>query len=232
MNTEIALYKDDSVIYSSFDKIENLTVNIQTHLDEIQKWAQKWKIIFNPTKNTAVIFTLRRPTNYNSLKINGQNKPWSHNIQYLGVTLDKKLTWNPHIFSRVQGYQRLKILYPLINRQTSLSWMCSLLLYKQIIRPLLLNAVPVWGQCASTHINKIQVLQSKVLRVISNVPWFIQNDALHTDFNLPTIKNYIKNLSASFFCHLRKASGPEYFGLNVDPINQRLKRGRPHDVLN
>uniref|UniRef100_A0A2S2Q5T8 RNA-directed DNA polymerase from mobile element jockey n=1 Tax=Sipha flava TaxID=143950 RepID=A0A2S2Q5T8_9HEMI len=121
--------------------------------------------------------------------------------------------------------------YPLINRQTSLSWKCSLLLYKQIIHPLLLYAVPVWGQCASTHINKIQVLHSKVLRVISNAPWFVRNDALHTNFNLPTIKNYIKDLSASFF-HLRKASGPQHFRLNVGPINRRLKRGRPHDVLN
>jgi retron-type reverse transcriptase len=74
-NTEIALYADDSVIYSSFDKIENVTVNIQTHLDEIQKWTQTWEIILNPTKSTAVIFTLHRPTNYNSLKINGQNVP-------------------------------------------------------------------------------------------------------------------------------------------------------------
>jgi len=124
------------------------------------------------------------------------------------------------------------MLYPLINQQTSLNWKCSLLVYKQIIRLLLLYVIPVWGQCASTHTNKIKVLQSKVLRVFSNVPWIVRNDALHTDFNLPTIKNYIKDLSASFFCHLRKASGPQYFGLNVSPINRRLKRGRPHDVLN
>ncbi|KAL4143386.1 hypothetical protein QTP88_005723 [Uroleucon formosanum] len=231
-NTEIALYADDSVIYSSSDKIENVIVNIQSHLVVIQIWAQKWKIVLNPTKSTAVIFSLRRPTNYNSLKINGHNIPWSQNIKYLGVILDKKLTWNPHISSKVQqGYQRLKILYPLINRQTSMSWKCSILLYKQIIRPLLLYAVPVWGQCAPTHINKIQVLQSKVIRVISNAPWFVRNDALHTDFNLPTIKNYIKDLSASFFCHLRKASGPQHYRLNVSPISRRLKRGRPHDVL-
>ena len=124
--TEIAQYSDDSVIYSSSVKIENVTENIQTHLDEIQKW----KIILNSTKSTAVISTLHRPTNFNSLNVNGQNIPWSHNIKYLGVILDKKLTWNPQISSKLQqGYQQLKILYPLINRQTSLSWKCSLLLY-------------------------------------------------------------------------------------------------------
>lgn len=235
MNTEIALYADDSVIYSSSDDVDKVIDNIQTHLDAVQKWAQSWKLALNPSKSSAVLFTLRRPKYYNTLKFNGQNIAWYHNIKYLGVLLDKKLTWNPHITSKLQqGYQRLKILYPLINRQTSLNWKCSLLLYKQLIRPLILYAAPVWGQCATTHIHKMQVLQSKVLRVISNAPWFVRNDALHTDFKIPTIKNYIRELSVSFFNKLSKASGPQHFRLQrfTRPNSRRLQRGRPHDVLN
>jgi len=128
MNTEIALYTDDSVIYSSSNKIEKVTENIPTHLYEIQKWAQSWKIILNPTKSSAGLFTLRRPVNYNTLKLNGQNIAWYHNIKYLGVLVDRELKWNSYISSKLlQGYQRLKILYLLINHQTSLSWKCSLL---------------------------------------------------------------------------------------------------------
>jgi len=36
-STGIALYTDDSVIYSSTDKIEKVTENIQTHQNEIKK---------------------------------------------------------------------------------------------------------------------------------------------------------------------------------------------------
>jgi len=69
------------------------------------------KIVLNPTKSTAVIFTLHRPKDYNTLKINGQNIEWSHNI--------KKLTLNCHISTKLQQrYQRLKILYLLVNQQT------------------------------------------------------------------------------------------------------------------
>jgi len=92
-NTEIALYADDSVIYSSSDKVEKVTENIQTHLDKIQKWVQSWKIILNPSKSSADLFTLRRTVNYNTLKFNGQNIAWYHNIKYLiRVLLDRKLT--------------------------------------------------------------------------------------------------------------------------------------------
>ena len=125
--------------------------------------------------------------------------PWQPITRY-NYILDKNLTWNPHISLKLQqGYQRLKILYPSINRQTTLSWNCSLLLYKQILRPLVLYAAPIWGHCAKTHINKIQVFQSKILRTISNAPWFIRNEALHIDFRVPSIKDYIKTSYDQFY---------------------------------
>ncbi|KAL4119332.1 hypothetical protein QTP88_012150 [Uroleucon formosanum] len=161
INTEIALYADDSTIYSISTDVETVTKNIQDHLNAIQKWGDKWKIKLNPQKSTSVLFTNRRPKTPDNLKLYGNNIPWLPSIKYLG---------------------RLKILYPLLNRQSSLGWKCSILLYKQILRLLLLYAVPVWGNCAKTHIHKIQILQSKVLRTISNAPWFIRNAALHTDF--------------------------------------------------
>lgn len=122
------------------------------------------------------------------------------------------------------------MLYPLINCQTFLSCKCSLLLYKQIIQHLLLYIL--FRSSAKTHINKIQVLQLKVIRVISSATGFVQNDTLHIDFKIPKMNNYIKDLSISLFRHLNKASGAQHFGLNVRSNRRRLQRGRPHDVLN
>lgn len=82
------------------------------------------------------------------------------------------------------------------------------------------------------HINEIQVLLSKALRTISNVPGFVQNDAIHRGFKVPTIKNYIRELSVSISSHLYKASGPQHYRLNGRPDGRRLQRGRPHDDLN
>jgi len=201
-------------------------------LDEIQKWGEKWKIALNPQKSTAVLFSNRRPKTPENLKLNGNSIPWSPNIKYLGVILDRKLTWNPHITSKLQqGYQRLKVLYPLINRQTALSWRCSLMLYQQILRPLLLYASPVWGNCAKTLIHKIQIFQSKVPRTISNAPWFVRNDALHQDFQLPTIVEFIKKSAINFFGHINSVHSAKYYKLSVPPSVRRLKRGRPHDLL-
>jgi len=65
------------------------------------------------------------------------------------------------------------------------------MLYNQILRPLLLYAVPVGGNCAKTQIHKIQVFQSKVMRTIPNAPWFVRNVAIHKDHKLSTLTECI-----------------------------------------
>jgi hypothetical protein len=105
------------------------------------------------------------------------------------------------------------------------------MIYKQILRPLMLYAAPVWENCAKTHLQKIQIFQSKVLRIISNALWFVRNAALHQDFQIPTITEYIKKLTVNFFNHINHASSAKFYRLS-DPLTiRRLKRGRPHDLL-
>jgi hypothetical protein len=55
---------------------------------------------------------------------------------YLGVTLDKRLTWSPHIDQvRKKTAQRMGILGPLLNSKSDISVRNGALLYKQLLRP-------------------------------------------------------------------------------------------------
>jgi retron-type reverse transcriptase len=74
-NTEIALYADDNVIYTSSKNVEIITPNIQAQLNEIQKWGEKWKIKLNPQQSTAVLFTNHRPKMPDNLKFYNNNIP-------------------------------------------------------------------------------------------------------------------------------------------------------------
>lgn len=40
--------------------------------------------------------------------------------------------------------------------------------------------------------NKIQTCQNKILRGILNAPWYIRNDDVHRDLDMPTVKEEIK----------------------------------------
>ena len=62
---------------------------------------------------------------------------------YLGVTLDKQLTWSPHIVQvRKKTAQSMGMLGPLLNRKSDLSVRNGVLLYKQLIRHMMDYACP------------------------------------------------------------------------------------------
>jgi hypothetical protein len=83
---------------------------------------------------------------------------WFDTARYLGVTLDTRLTWWTHIDqARKKEAQRLGMLGPLLNR----SWLSvrnGVLLYTQLIRPMLDSSCPVWRSAALSHNSKVQVL--------------------------------------------------------------------------
>jgi len=62
---------------------------------------------------------------------------------YLEVTLDTRLNWSPHVGQvRNKTAQRMGMLGPLLNRKSDLSIRNGVLLYKQLIRPMMVYAYP------------------------------------------------------------------------------------------
>ena len=128
-------------------------MNLQNHLNILFSWCKNCKISINPIKSVSIMFSLccnRTPSSFN---FNNVPIPWKPSVKYLGVTLDKRLTWWPHLSSKIQqAYQRLAMLFPILNRKSTLEKKCSLLIYKQILRPLITYACPIWDKCALAHL--------------------------------------------------------------------------------
>ncbi|GFU04005.1 RNA-directed DNA polymerase from mobile element jockey [Trichonephila clavipes] len=93
----------------------------------------------------------------------------------------------------------------LIGRRSPLSLENKVMLYKQILRPVITYGSPVWG---ATHMKKIQVIQNKILRVMTNAPWYVRNDAIHNDLQREPISNYIIKLSRNVFKSIESHDNP------------------------
>lgn len=57
------------------------------------------------------------------------------------------------------------------------------------------------------------MFQSKVLRTILNVPWFVRNAALYKDFQIPIIAEYIEILTVKFFNYVNFADSAKFHNL-------------------
>jgi hypothetical protein len=105
---------------------------------------RKCRIAINVSKSMAMLFTRRRIQNPRPVALFGEPIVWVDTARYLGVTLDKRLTWASHIDQvRKKASQRLGVLGRLLNRRSGLSIRNGVLLFRQLIRPMMDYACPL-----------------------------------------------------------------------------------------
>jgi hypothetical protein len=156
---------------------------LQTYLIALQNWLKTWRMKVNETKSTHVTFTTRRAT-CPPVHINDVRLPQSDDVKYLGLHLDRRLTWHKHIFTK--GKQLGHILtkmYWLLGRQSHLSTSNKLLLYKTILKPIWTYGIQLWGTASTSNIEILERFQSKALRMIVFAPWYVPNTLIRRDLH-------------------------------------------------
>ena len=61
----------------------------------------------------------------------------------------------------------------LLNCKSDLSVRKRVLLYKQLIRPMMDYACPYWRSDVRTHVRRLQMPQSKCFRLDYGAPWYV-----------------------------------------------------------
>ena len=96
------------------------------------------------------------------LKIRDKTVEERNTVKYLGVTLDKRLCFAPHITQTInRTYATLSKLYPLVNRRSKLTTDNKLTLYKTIFRPTMTYACVSWNLISDTQCKRLQTTQNK-----------------------------------------------------------------------
>jgi hypothetical protein len=90
--TLTATYADDTAILASHQNPITASTILQCHLNQVEKWLKQWRIKANENKPTHVNFSLKRET-YPTVTLNGQHIPQEETAKYLGLHLDRRLTW-------------------------------------------------------------------------------------------------------------------------------------------
>ena len=134
-NTHLAIYTDDTAIYTSSWNPVQATKYLQAHIDQILKFFQNWKLTVNAQKTQAITFSRKVSPLTTQIKIQGHPIQWEPKVKYLGVVLDHKITWAPAIHARISlTYPLLKRIYSLIAPNSKLKSSIKITLYKTSIK--------------------------------------------------------------------------------------------------
>lgn len=229
-DTTIATFADDTAILGS-NKDKNLAaIQVQRNLNQISVWLNKWKIRANETKSAHVTFALRQgscPPVY----LNGTVIPQATDVKYLGIHLDRRLTWRKHIFTkRIQLNLKLRQMYWLIGRKSEMTLENKVLLYKAILKPIWTYGIQLWGTAKKSNIEIIQRFQNKLLRSLVNAPWFVPNTIIQNDLNISSIQEVIQEESQNY--RKRITMHPNILCNPLMTINnpRRLRRTTPSNL--
>lgn len=234
-STIVAMYADDTAIITQHENIDTAAQMLQDAILLLQEYLKKWQIKLNPLKCETKIFTLRRPRNPNNIIIDNEEVAWNPTdgaIKYLGIYLDRRLTWNYHVNKKLnEAYARLSMLYPLINRKSALKTKCTILIYQSILRPLMTYGCVIWGTTSKTNLKKVQTFQNKILRISVNAPWYVRNSQIHRELGISPVEDFIKKCAKNFFKNISLCSSAVHLQLGQKTQNNRLKKRLPQDVL-
>ena len=119
-------------------------------------------------------------------------------------------------------------MYWLLGKNSQLELKTKFLLYKSILKPIWLYGCQFWRTDSEFNLSKIQRAQSKILRVISNTPWYITNERLHIDLDVPSVREVISN---QLIKHKRKLENHTNILAIVLDNSETIRRRKKFHVL-
>ena len=99
-----------------------LVIYLESQLNDFQRWLSEWRLAINVSKSTAIIFARarRRFIQPRPVTLLGEPIQWIDTTRYLGLALDTRLIWSPHIDQvRKRTAQKMGMLGPLLCQERS-----------------------------------------------------------------------------------------------------------------
>jgi len=115
-------------------------------------------------------------------------------------------------------------MYWLIGNHSTLSLENKLLIYKTVLKPVWTYGIEECGCASKSNITLIQRYQSKLLRTITNAPWYVSNHTLHSDLKVPYVHTVFHERTATHRAALEAHPNTLMEPLVHPPNNRHLKR--------
>ena len=181
------LFADDTNLFCNGPNLNDLIEEINEELKLVYTWVKVNKLSLNIEKTNFMLFM---PKNFPCSKVSVvvDNHPINegHHTKFLGVIIDNKLKWKEHI-----DYISKKIakgIGVIVKARKVFDKVTLLSLYNSLILPYLSYCIHIWGNAYQTHLQKLHVLQNKIIKIIAGVPRRTSSDPLYDELNISKIK--------------------------------------------
>ena len=166
---DIAIYANDTTLYSKCDQASNLwqqlelASELESDLRDTVDWGKKWVVDFNAGKTQLVLFDWSNNTGAIFVKMDWSVWKEKSSFKMLGLTFSSKLDWGSYIISiaktaseKIGALIRFKFLSPEV----------ALYPYKSTISACMEYYCHIWVGAHSCYLELFDKLQNRICRTV------------------------------------------------------------------
>ena len=138
---------------------------LQTDIDKITRWAQKWLVKFNPSKSESLVISRKRfKPNHPDLFMSNTEIPSVTSHKHLGIFLSDDGSLDFHIGKSIEkSWQRIGVMRLLKTRLDRLSLQMN---YFSFIRPILEYGDVIWDNLSQELKGQLDKVQNEAARIV------------------------------------------------------------------
>lgn len=182
----IVTYADDTAIFYTGDTWNSLKTKVEIDIKNIKDWLDDKLLTLNAAKTFYLPLSCNKTTlpDFDHLNVNNEFfiMP-TEEVKYLGIMIDRHLKWDVHIHYIVKRLQTLiykfKKLKEIIHDIKYLKT-----LYYALVESHISYGILGWGGVGKTLLNKLTIVQKRIIKIILNKEITYPTDLLYNDAGL------------------------------------------------
>ena len=172
LRSHLKLFANDCTVYREIITTSDCEA-LQDDLNAILHWTRVWQLSLNVSKCTVMTLSNKRSLPIYTYHLNNTPLQWCDSVKYLGVRLDKKLTWGPRVAEvRLKATTVLNLLRRTLHRCNTKAKTRT---YQALVRPRLEYCAPVWKLHKSCDIAALEKVKARAARWICGSSWDKRN---------------------------------------------------------
>jgi len=187
------LFADDTNFLLSGRSIPEIVHRLNLELAHISEWFRCNRLSLNVKKTKYMIFCSKNKW-YDKKDLNIQIEQnvieQVQSIRFLGVVIDQSLKWNMHI--QYIKNKVTKCIGIMLRLRVRLNVSILLSLYNALILPYFTYCIKIWGDTLDCHMNKIVLLQKKIVRIMTYSPRLAHSEPLFKRLHVMRIDQLYK----------------------------------------
>lgn len=221
-----SLFVDDFAVYCEGSTALEACRGIQTAINAASKWADKRGFKFSAQKTKAIRFSRsRKEEAIPTLFLKDDILPYEDEIKFLGVILDKKLTFGPHIrdlSARVK--KSLNVLKVVSHFDWGADRKTLLRLYSALCLSKLDYACQIYSSACKTNLEKLDIAHNMGLRICTGAYRTSPVASIHVDSGLPPLAIRRDELSLRFLARSLTSQNNPNLKYVKNPIDRAVNK--------